>query len=131
MRLLSFLSLGFLAGLVILIYDLKIETRRLESRAAQLERAIQEEKDNVALMRAEWSHVSRPDRIETLARETLGLGPAKPDQILTRRDFMELLARRPIPPAGDAPGGGARDDIGALIRSGIVGEEHGRGNATP
>ncbi|NJM33898.1 MAG: hypothetical protein HC850_03395 [Rhodomicrobium sp.] len=93
MRLLSFLAFGFLTGLVILIYDLKIEARHLEERAAQLERAIEEEKDNVALMHAEWSHVTSPERVEGLAREILDLGPAKPDQLITHKDFMELLAR--------------------------------------
>jgi hypothetical protein len=67
---LSLLAFGFLTGLVILIYDMKFETRRLESKAQQLARAIEDEKDNVALMRAEWSHVTRPDQVEKLARES-------------------------------------------------------------
>jgi cell division protein FtsL len=117
MRLLSLLAFGFLVGLIILIYNMKFETRQLEERAAQLERAISEEKDNVALMRAEWSHVTRPDRIETLARDILKLEPAKPEQLITRHDFMDLLARRPIPSAADANGWKPRDEIGALIRN--------------
>jgi hypothetical protein len=40
MRLLSLLAFGFLLGLIILIYNMKFETRQLEERAAQLERAI-------------------------------------------------------------------------------------------
>ena len=129
MRLLSLLAFGFLAGLIILIYDMKIETRALGDRAAQLERAIQDEKDNVALMRAEWSHVTNPDRVEKLAREVLALGPAKPDQLITNRDFMDVLARRPIPP-GEGAGWQAHDEIGALIRSGRAGEGHARRTQT-
>ncbi len=117
MRLLSLLAFGFLIGIIILIYNMKFETRRLEERAAQLERAIAEEKDNVALMRAEWSHVTRPERIEKLAREVLDLEPAKPEQLITNRDFMEVLARRPMPSAETANGWKARDEIGALIRN--------------
>jgi cell division protein FtsL len=117
MRLLSLLAFGFLVGLIILIYNMKFETGQLEGRAAQLERAISEEKDNVSLMRAEWSHVTRPDRIETLARDILKLEPAKPEQLITRHDFMDLLARRPIPSAADANGWKPRDEIGALIRN--------------
>jgi hypothetical protein len=131
MRLLSLLAFGFLTGLVILIYDLKIETRRLEDRAARLERAIEEEKDNVALMHAEWSHVARPDHIEALARELLELGPAKPDQLIGQKDFMELLARRPVPAAADGAGWRPRDEIGALIRGEVTGEENGRRASTP
>jgi hypothetical protein len=61
--------------------------------------------------------VTRPDRIETLARDILKLEPAKPEQLITRHDFMDLLARRPIPSAADANGWKPRDEIGALIRN--------------
>jgi cell division protein FtsL len=124
MRLFCLLAFGFLAGLVVLIYNMKFETRRLEDRAAQLERAIEDEKDNVALMHAEWSHVSRPERVETLARDVLKLEPAKPEQLINHRDFMEVLAHRPIPSATDGTGWQARDEIGALIRNGAGGEGH-------
>lgn len=129
MRLLCLLAFGFLAGLVVLIYNMKFETRRLEAQAAQLERAIEDEKDNVALMRAEWSHVSRPEQVERLAREVLKLEPAKPEQLINHRDFMDVLARRPAP---DAAAGGwqARDDIGALIRNGVGGEGYAPRTAT-
>ncbi|WP_088343455.1 MULTISPECIES: hypothetical protein [Rhodomicrobium] len=130
LRLLSLLAFGFLAGLVILIYDMKFQTRRLEAQASSLQRAIEDEKDNVALMRAEWSHVTRPERIETLAREVLKLEPAKPDQLINHRDFMETLARRPAaPPADSGNGWEARDEIGALIR-GVRGVGHAPRTAT-
>jgi hypothetical protein len=112
----SLLAFGFLAGLVILIYDMKFETRRLEARAQQLSRAIEDEKDNVALMRAEWSHVARPEQVEKLARELLQLEPVKSVQIINYRDFLDVLARRPVPGAGQDNGWQPRDEIGAFIR---------------
>ena len=121
MRLLCLVGFGFLAGLVVLIYNMKFETRRLEAQAAQLTRAIEDERDNVALMRAEWSHVSRPERVESLARDVLKLEPAKPEQLINHRDFVEALARRPLPSASAGGGWQARDDIGALIRNGVGG----------
>jgi len=117
MRLVSLLAFGFLTGLVILIYDMKYETRRLESKAQQLARAIEDEKDNVALMRAEWSHVARPERVEKLARELLELEPVKTAQTINHQDFLDVLAHRPVPPVNAAENGWQpRDDIGALIR---------------
>ncbi len=114
----SLLAFGFLAGLVVLIYDMKFETRRLENRAQQLQRAIEDEKDNVALMRAEWSHVARPERIEQLTREIFpDLQPVKAAQIVNQRDFLEALARRPVPSTASIDQGWhPRDEIGALIR---------------
>ena len=125
MRLLSLLAFGFLSGLVILIYDMKFETRRLEDRAAQIERAIEDEKDNIALMRAEWSHVSRPDKIETLARDVLKLEPAKAEQMISRADFQELLERRASTASAAIETARQQDDIGALIRDRVGGEGHG------
>jgi cell division protein FtsL len=122
MRLLCLVGFGFLAGLVVLIYNMKFETRRLEAHAAQLTRAIEDERDNVALMRAEWSHVARPERVESLAREVLKLEPAKPEQLINHRDFVEVLAHRPVPSASGEGSWQARDDIGALIRNGAGSE---------
>lgn len=116
MRLLFLLSLGFLIGLVVLIYDMKFKTRQLEDRALQLERAIAEEQDNLALMRTEWSHVTSPDRVEILARKMLDLAPAKPEQLLTNSDFLALLAKSPPPPAVQSSETPREDHIGALIR---------------
>ncbi|MEJ2227900.1 MAG: hypothetical protein P8Y67_06615 [Alphaproteobacteria bacterium] len=112
----SLLAFGFLAGLVILTYDMKFETRRLETRASQLMRAIEEEKDNVALMRAEWSHVTRPERVEKLARKILTLAPVKSTQLVYRQDFMAALSRQPESTAS-VSGWRAHDEIGALIRN--------------
>src|SRR5262245_54368642 len=96
---------------------MKFETRRLENTAQQLARAIEDEKDNVALMRAEWSHVARPERVETLAREILDLQPVKATQIVNQQEFLDALARRPAPSATAVDQGWApRDEIGALIR---------------
>ena len=119
-RLLSLLAFGFLAGLVILIYDMKFETRRLENRAAQLVRAIEDEKDNVALMRAEWSHVTRPERVEKLSHEILDLAPVKSSQLVNQQDFMGALARRTEQTA-QTEGWRPHDEIGALIRNGVKG----------
>jgi hypothetical protein len=114
---LSLLAFGFLTGLVILIYDMKFETHRLENKAQQLARAIEDEKDNVALMRAEWSHVARPDQVEKLARDILSMEPVKATQVVNHQDFLEMLARRPMPATGIADGRASpRDEIGALIR---------------
>jgi hypothetical protein len=122
----SLLAFGFLAGLVILIYDMKFETRRLEAKAQQLTRAIEDEKDNVALMRAEWSHVARPEQVEKLARELLQLEPVKSVQVIDYRDFLDVLSRRPMPEAaGQSNGWQPRDEIGALIRGADTGASSG------
>jgi cell division protein FtsL len=133
-RFLSLLAFGFLAGLVVLIYNMKFETRRLEARATQLQRAIEDEKDNVALMRTEWSHVTRPERVEKLTREVLDLQPVKSTQLVSQQEFTDALAQRPSVPvaasgaegvAAQGDGWQARDEIGDLIRKGNGKDEIG------
>lgn len=94
MRFINFVALGVLLGLVFLIYELKFETRRLESRAAELSKSIEDEKDNLAVMRAEWSLVSSPGRVEQMAGKLLGLQPVKPEQIVPFQEIAAHEARR-------------------------------------
>jgi cell division protein FtsL len=143
MRLINFVALGVLLGLVFLIYELKFETRRLESRAAELSKSIEDEKDNLAVMRAEWSLVSSPGRVEQMAGKLLGLQPVKPEQIVPFQEIASHETRRaafrsaspgasggnrnsPVidPFASETTGAisppgviAQRDDIGALINS--------------
>jgi hypothetical protein len=134
MRLINFVSLGVLLGLVFLIYELKYETRRLEIKAAALTKEIAEEKKNLALTRADWSYWSRPEVVEQKAGELLGLQPVKPEQIIPFDDIASNVGRPGAPGAAaskkpvaqettgalareESEVDGQRDDIGALINS--------------
>jgi cell division protein FtsL len=82
MRSLCLLATGCLIGLVIYTYDLKIKTRALEAEANSITAALQDENDFLALMRAEISYLSRPERIEEMARNTLKLEPLAAAQLV-------------------------------------------------
>jgi cell division protein FtsL len=112
MRLLCLLAFGCLVGLVIYTYDLKLRTRALEAQAHDLVVALQDESDFLALMRAEVSYLSRPDRIEQLARSTLKLQPVEPAQVVTWSAIGS-----PVPGAWQAQAlsGPTADGIAALI----------------
>jgi cell division protein FtsL len=95
MRVFNFLLVGGLVALVYTIYGLKYESRALEQRVADVQLSIRTERDAVAVLRAEWSHLNRPKRIERLARKHLGLKPLKASQFLTARQYEAL--RQPTP----------------------------------
>lgn len=95
MRVFNLLLAGALAALVYTIYGLKHESRELGQRIAEVKLSIRAERDAVAVLRAEWSHLNRPKRIERLARKHLGLKPLKAKQFLTARQYEEL--RQPTP----------------------------------
>lgn len=81
MRLLNIVAFCFTIASAFLLYGLNYETRRLESQIQDKERAAAKAKSDIAILKAERSHLSRPDRIDPLARR-LGLRPARPDQLI-------------------------------------------------
>jgi cell division protein FtsL len=76
------LFLGLVA-LAYVIYQVKYEARGLDEEIASLANNIESERDGVAVLRAEWSMLNRPERIERLAKKYLNLAPATPQQLLT------------------------------------------------
>src|SRR5215813_1309809 len=65
------------------LYALKYETRRLELSVHAQERAVQKLEGDIKVLKAEYAHLARPERIEPLAR---GLGLAA----LTSRQYLPL-----------------------------------------
>jgi cell division protein FtsL len=83
---LRFVNICLVLGLVALayvIYQVKYEARALDAEIASLGKEIDTERDAIAVLRAEWSLLNRPERIERLAQKFLKLAPAKPAQLLT------------------------------------------------
>ena len=83
---LRFVNICLVLGLVALayvIYQVKYETRALDAQIFSLNKQIEEERDAIAVLRAEWSLLNRPERIERLAKKYLKLAPAKPSQLVT------------------------------------------------
>jgi cell division protein FtsL len=83
---LRFVNICLVLGLVALayvIYEVKYEARALDTEIAGLKKDIEAERDGVALLRAEWSLLNSPERIERLAEKHLKLAPARPSQLVT------------------------------------------------
>src|SRR6185503_8885044 len=72
-----------LVALAYVIYEGKYEARALDEDIGGLRKDIETERDAVAVLRAEWSLLNRPERIERLAEKHLKLKPAKPVQLVT------------------------------------------------
>lgn len=89
---LRFVNICLVLGLVALayvIYQVKYETRALDERIAVLHQEIEEERDALAVARAEWSLLNRPERIERLAKKYLSLAPAHPQQLVILDEVTE------------------------------------------
>lgn len=98
---LRFVNICLVLGLVALayvIYQVKYEARALDERIVVLHKEIEEERDALAVARAEWSLLNRPERIERLAKKYLKLAPANPQQLVILDEVTELdLARGGAP----------------------------------
>jgi cell division protein FtsL len=102
---LRFVNICLVLGLVALayvIYQVKYEARGLDTEIASISKKIDEERDAIAVLRAEWSLLNRPERIERLAQKYLKLAPTKALQLVTvdavsDRDFDRSRVEEPKP----------------------------------
>ncbi len=90
-RILNLLAFVLLFGSAVAVYRIKYEAIFHAEDVARLERAIEAEKTSIILLQTEWARLARPDRIEALAREHLGLGITTPEQTVK----LSSLPRRP------------------------------------
>jgi cell division protein FtsL len=122
---LRFVNICLLLGLLALayvIYQVKYETRALDAEIATIGKDIEAERDSIAVLRAEWSLLNRPERIERLAKKHLKLGASDPRQIVTvdsvtDSDFDRLKAEAQAAQQAGAQQGSARQ--AAAQRAGI------------
>lgn len=102
----SVLAWGFL------LYSLEHETRGFEREAVELKRQIAGVEENMALLRAEWSSLTRPDRLQHLSRQHLKLETLKASQIVGHDELGALVPQAP-PVKLEAAG---QDPIGDILQ---------------
>ena len=107
----SFLVLCLLVS-AWLVYRLEHTIKQDERAIAAARKQIRRERDNLDLLNAEWAILTRPERIERLARQHLGMRPVTPAQMITEN---ELAGRLPDRPAID-PANTSEDPIAAMLK---------------
>jgi cell division protein FtsL len=109
MRILNMLVIAALVSAAAYVYKIKFESTRQAERIAKVRMEIRQEQDAIASLRAEWSKLDTPARIQELANRHLSLKPIDPRQFHTLRDLPE---RPPdlVPP-------NSADPIGSLLEN--------------
>lgn len=86
----------FLFVLVLLgafwLYQVKYEAKLTEDKIASVQKDIAKEKEALLLLKAEWSYLNRPERIQRLAErfsKQLELEEMKPYQIGVKEDLPD------------------------------------------
>lgn len=94
------------------IYSLEHRTRAAERRIAELKNGLVEERELMKLLAAEWSYLTRPARLDRLAREALGLRPVEAIQLVRPDELAERLAERPP----ENPAESSRDPLAEMLK---------------
>jgi cell division protein FtsL len=81
-RLLNILAIAALIGSAIYAYTIKYETIFHAETIVKLQHEIKWEQDKIGMLRAEWAHVTRPERIQALADKFLDLQTIALNQIV-------------------------------------------------
>jgi cell division protein FtsL len=91
-RFLHIMAIGALVASAVYVYSVKYDTILLAERVTKLKNQVQREKDSIAVLKAEWQRLNRPERVQTLADAHLDLQPLS---VLNIARFDELPQRQP------------------------------------
>lgn len=97
LRLLNVVLVCGVIGVAVWLYQLKYGARDTVAEIAALESAIAQAQQDIILLKAEWSHVTRPDRIQVLARRHLELEGVQPSQIIKEHAISTSIPMREEP----------------------------------
>jgi hypothetical protein len=109
MRIIHLLVVGMLIFAAAYVYRIKMESTSRVERVQRLNAEIREQRDAIAVLRAEWARLDAPLRLQGLAERHLGLKPIVANQY----DQLKNLPERP--PSFVKPG--EPDPIGSMINT--------------
>ena len=109
MRILHLLVIGVLVFAAAYVYRIKMESTDRTERVLRLNAQIREQRDAIAALRAEWTKLDAPQRLQGLAERHLPLKPL----VATQYDSLKNLPERP--PNFVKPG--EADPIGAMLNT--------------
>ncbi len=81
-RILNLIAIAALIGSAVYAYSIKYRTILHAETVAGLRGEIKKEQDQIGLLRADWAHLTRPERVQELADKLTGLQPLALTQIV-------------------------------------------------
>jgi hypothetical protein len=74
-------------------YSIKYETLYWAEQAAKARSRIQRERDTIAVLKADWQHLNRPDRLQAAVERHLDLQPVSVHQLARLSDLPDKAPR--------------------------------------
>lgn len=103
-RTIDIIMVAALLGSASWTFKVKNDSEQALARVAELENRIEREREAIDILRADWSLLTSPDRLEHLVqrhKDELGLEPARPEQYMN----MDAVPYRPaeVAPPDNGP----------------------------
>ena len=92
-RLMHALAIAALIGSAAYVYGVKYRTIYASEELVKTRHLVAREKDAINMLRAEYAHLARPDRIQALAEAKLGLQGVTLSQIARVADLTEATPK--------------------------------------
>ena len=109
MRVIHLLVIGVLVFAAAYVYRIKMGSTLRTERVLRLHAEIREQRDAIAVLRAEWAKLDAPLRLQGLAERHLALKPLNATQYHSMKNLPERPPRLVRP--------GDPDPIGAMIQA--------------
>lgn len=93
LRIVHLFAIAGIVGSAVYAYSIKYETIWHGEQVAKLKHRIERERDAIAVLRSEWAHLSRPERIQAIADKNLDLQPLALNQIVRPGDIPEKASK--------------------------------------
>jgi hypothetical protein len=71
------------------LFHVKYSVVALEEEYIQTQKRTQETLESLHILKAEWTHLNDPKRLQPLAQKYLGIGPIKPAQFIPLRALSQ------------------------------------------
>ncbi len=92
-RFLHVVAIGALIASAAYVYSVKYQTIYASEQIVKTRHLIAKERDAISLLRAEYAHLIRPDRLQALADTQLDMQPLALNQIVKADDLPERPAK--------------------------------------
>lgn len=92
-RLLNIAVILALIGSAVYAYTIKYQTAFRAEQIAKTKVEIKAEHDLAAMLRADWSYLTRPERVQEFADRYLDLQPLAPERLMLAKQLPERAPR--------------------------------------
>jgi hypothetical protein len=93
-RFLHFVAISALIASAGYAYSIKYDTIYQQEQVAKLKAQMKQERDAIAVLKAEWQHLNRPDRLQAAVERHLDLQPMNIKQLARLSDLPDRPKRQ-------------------------------------